>query len=80
MITLYALFYPYSHLQNAAYCEVYSIIHWLIWTLFRVSLVSWELKVQLDPWDLQDQPVCQGKKDREVRMGSLGQLEKKVIR
>lgn len=52
----------------------------LLWTLFRVSLVSWELKVQLGPWDLQDQLVCQGKKDREVRMGSLGQLEKKVIR
>lgn len=51
-----------------------------LWTLFRVSLVSWELKVQLGPWDLQDQLVCQGRKDREVRMGSLGQLEKKVIR
>ncbi|KAF2979231.1 hypothetical protein EK904_004256 [Melospiza melodia maxima] len=45
-----------------------------------VSLVSWELKVRLGPWDLQDQLVCQGRKDREVRMGSLGQLEKKVIR
>jgi len=50
------------------------------WTLFRVSLVSWELKVPLGPWDLQDQLVCQGKKEEEVRMGSLGQLEKKVIR
>lgn len=65
---------------NAACCEVYSSSHSLLWTLFRVSLVSWELKVQLGPWDLQDQLVCQGKKDKEVRMGSLDQLEKKVIR
>lgn len=60
-------------------CGAYRSSHSL-WTLFRVSLVSWELKVQLGPWDLQDQLVCQGRKDREVRMGSLGQLEKKVIR
>lgn len=42
--------------------------------------MSWELRVPLGPWDLQDQLVCQGKKDGEVRMDSPGPLEKKVTR
>lgn len=77
---LYIVSLVLSTVSSLNCCGVYSSTHSLLWTLFRVSLVSWELKVQLGPWDLQDQLVCQGRRDREVRMGSLGQLEKKVIR
>lgn len=70
----------FTHTAGSDTLPIWQRRHSLLWALFRVSLVSWELKVPLGPWDLQDQLVYQGKKDGEVRMDSPGLLEKKVTR